>query len=377
MGKSSLSSSDTPAILPTVVSGWNRFWFTPRSPLTLGLMRIFAGLVVFYVHLVYSADLLAFFGKDAWVNMETMDLLRHDYRSNVLPIDWGEIAHKDQYRPTGWPIFSIFFHVTDPNWVIAIHVIVLVLIVLFTVGFCTRVTSVLVWMGSLSYIQRTPTTLFGLDTMTNILLLYLMIGPSGAALSFDRLIARWRKRKRGEELGPPEPSVSANVAIRLFQIHFCIIYFMSGASKLQGARWWSGNAIWYTVANYSFAPMNSALYLDVLKLISSNRWIWEFLMIGGSFVTLFIELSFPYLVWRPRWRWLMICCSVFLHVGIGILMGLGAFSMSMMAMVLCFMPSETIQKMIDTLRTTFGNSASKTAKATTSTNNESALAAPS
>lgn len=352
MSKSSLSSSDSNGVILPMVEGWNRFWFTPRSPLILGLMRIFAGLVVFYVHLVYSADLMSFFSKDAWVNQETMNQLRNEYITNVLPLDWdGSI--ENQQVPKGWPVFSIFFHVTDPNWILAVHVLVLVLIVLFTVGFCTRITSVLVWMGSISYIQRTPTTLFGLDTMTNILLLYLMIGPSGAALSLDRLIARWRKRKDGEELGPPEPSVSANVAIRLFQIHFCIIYFMAGISKLQGARWWSGTALWYTVANYSFAPMHSSLYLNILVIVSNHRWLWELLMFGGAVFTLFLELSFPYLVWRPRWRWIMISGSILLHTGICLLMGLGAFGMAMLTMVLCFIPSEIVQQTIGRIKKTF------------------------
>ena len=39
-----------------------------------------------------------------------------------------------------------------------------------------------------------------------------------------------------------EPSVAANVALRLFQVHFCIIYINSGMSKLQGAAWWNGEA---------------------------------------------------------------------------------------------------------------------------------------
>ena len=37
-----------------------------------------------------------------------------------------------------------------------------------------------------NYWQRTPVTLFGMDTMNNIVLFYLMISPCGAALSVDR-----------------------------------------------------------------------------------------------------------------------------------------------------------------------------------------------
>ena len=53
----------------------------------------------------------------------------------------------------------------------------------------------------------------------------------------------------------PVKSVSANFALRLLQIHVCIIYAAAGLSKLPGAKWWDGTAIWYTIANFEFAPM--------------------------------------------------------------------------------------------------------------------------
>ncbi len=74
--------------------------------------------------------------------------------------------------------------------------LVVLMAFLFMIGFCTRVTSALTWMASLWYIHRSPVVLFGVDTMQMIMLLYLMIGPSGAALSVDRLIARWWSRNK-------------------------------------------------------------------------------------------------------------------------------------------------------------------------------------
>ena len=61
---------------------------------------------------------------------------------------------------------------------------------LYTVGFCARLTSALTWFFYVNYAHRNPAMLFGVDVMTNIVLLYTTIGPSGAALSIDRLIAR-------------------------------------------------------------------------------------------------------------------------------------------------------------------------------------------
>ena len=59
--------------------------------------------------------------------------------------------------------------------------------VLFTVGLCTRVTSrAHLAGGGRRTSTATQQVLFGMDTMMNILLFYLMIGNSGAALSVDR-----------------------------------------------------------------------------------------------------------------------------------------------------------------------------------------------
>src|SRR5262249_18410066 len=194
----------------------------------------------------------------------------------------------------------------------------------FTIGFCTRVTSVLTWMGALNYIHRMPATLFGEDAMMIILLTYLMIGPSGAALSVDR----WLQRRGADPGGGPlVPQPSANFAIRLLQVHFCIIYGASGLSKLQGSAWWNGTALWSTIANYSFAPMDVGLYKEFLLFISRHRWLWEILLSGGAIFTLVLEIGFPPLVWSRPLRWVMVSGAVLLHVGIGLSMGLVTFSL--------------------------------------------------
>ena len=43
-------------------SAWDRFWFTPAAPQSLALIRILAGAMLFYTHLVWSLDLVAFLG---------------------------------------------------------------------------------------------------------------------------------------------------------------------------------------------------------------------------------------------------------------------------------------------------------------------------
>ena len=84
-----------------------------------------------------------------------------------------------------------------------------------------------------------------------MLTLYCAIGPSGLAYSLDSLIRRRRIR-----IEPSLPSIGANVAIRLIQLHMCVIYFFAGIAKLQGETWWNGLAMWYSFANREYQTMN-------------------------------------------------------------------------------------------------------------------------
>ena len=128
--------------------------------------------------------------------------------------------------------------------------------------------------------------------------------------------------------------VSANLAIRLIQIHLCIIYLSAGTSKLTGGPWWNGTAIYYTLANYEFSLLRFSFFESTLRFISAHRWLWEVLMTAGSYFTLALEVGFPFLIWNRRVRPFLIVAALMLHCGIAIFMGLFAFQMFMATMLL-------------------------------------------
>jgi uncharacterized membrane protein YphA (DoxX/SURF4 family) len=357
-----LDDRQTPALVSFLARcgrAWDRFFFTPADPTTLGMIRISCGLIVVYTLIAFTLDLQAFFGKDAWVDLPTRNLKRE--KEAVPPIVWGW-APDEQKPQEGTPEWSIWFHVTDPTAMTIVHYGFILAAILFTIGFCTRITAAITWFAMLSYINRSQTTVFGVDTMTAITLLYLMIGPSGAALSVDRLIWRWwvtsralrhggGPNKPGEEVACDlplrvVPSVGANLAIRLLQVHLCIIYMAAGLSKLQGNFWWQGSAVWGTIANYELAPMQNELYLAFLRFLSRNRFCWELFMTVSSIFTLVFEISFTFLVWPRRTRWVILWMAIALHGGIGLFMGLKTFSMMMLTMCLAFVAPETIHRLL-------------------------------
>jgi hypothetical protein len=255
----------------------------------------------------------------------------------------------------GQYVWSVWFHVTDPTWIAVIHVGILLCMLLFALGLWTPGTGLVTWLGMLSYVNRASTTFFGMDTIMNVLVLYLTLAhlfarPGTAALSLDRLLWRWRKaRQAGTSLsavGGDTTSSSATFAIRMMQIHFCIIYLASGVSKLMGSAWWNGTAIWGTVANPEFAALHLKYYHDMIAWLARHRVLWELSMTGGAVFTLALEIGFPFLVWNRRLRWLMVIGSVLLHTGIALFMGLVGFSLMMLALLVSFIPPSAVRQLL-------------------------------
>lgn len=288
--------------------------------------------------------------------VDFINTLPEDPAARKKRLDFMEYWNSDSRKAhqIGHGIFSFWFHVTDPTSMAAIHAGVLVLILLFTIGLFTRVTSVLVWIATVCYIHRTQQILFGMDTMMNIILFYLMIGNSGAALSIDRLIARYRAsrasllRSGGIDantrafLACPPPSSSAGLGLRLIQIHFCFIYMAAGLSKLKGAAWWEGKAFWDVIANPEFTLMPYSFYEKGLQWMVTNKAFYYTVTIITCWFTLFIEIGAPFLLWT-RLRWFMILSATTMHAIIAVLMGLNLFELLMIIMLVAFFPDRVVR----------------------------------
>ena len=78
-----------------------------------------------------------------------------------------------------------------------------------------------------------------------------MLGPCGARYSIDRL---WRLRRGAQEV---PPSVAANIAIRLIQVHMCIIYLFSGLGKTAGRQLVvPARPVWLSFANLEYQSLD-------------------------------------------------------------------------------------------------------------------------
>lgn len=267
----------------------------------------------------------------------------------------------------GNPIFSIWFHVTDPVGMTVAHTVMLVIFVLFAIGLWTRVTSVLAWLAAVSYIHRSQQVLFGMDTMLNILLFYLMFADAGAALSVDRLIKRYRAAKlslartggidapTAAYLRQPPVNAASGFAQRLVQVHFCFIYMAAALSKLKGQSWWSHHAYWDTLVNPEFTLIQYQWYESIVREMVSVRPIYAVMAAMGIAVTFIAELGLPFLVWTRKRPYIVIFGFV-LHAGVAVFMGLWIFSLLMMTLLLSYLPGAAIRAQL------FGASEAVTAR---------------
>jgi hypothetical protein len=285
-----------------VGSAWNRFWFTPQAPHTLAALRILAGAMIVYTHLVWSLDLPGFLGPDSW----------------IAP----DVARAAAAETWAW---SHLWYITSLPVLWIVHVAALLVFLLLTIGLWTRVTAPLTWLLVVSYCHRLTGSLFGLDQVNSMLAMYVMLGDSGAVWSLD---AR-RAARRGVTL--PLETIRTNIATRLIQVHLCVIYFFGGIAKMRGQLWWSGHAFWYSIANAEYQSLDMT-------------WLIQFptLMALATHLTVFWETSYCVLIWPQLTRPLMLATAVFVHGGIALFLGMPTFGIAMLIANLAFIRPDLV-----------------------------------
>ncbi len=304
--------AETRGYCAEVWQAWNRFWFTPTDPATFCLLRLLAGGMLFYTHLVWSLDLQAFLGQEGW-----------------LPVEYIRDIQGQQ-----WSVWSVFFRIQEPWLLWSVHLFAVLVFFCLMLGLFSRTTAVLGFLLAVSYAHRvSPGAFFGLDKVNCMFALYLMLGPCGARYSLDRIL-----RLRRGNAAPAAPSTSANIAIRLIQLHLCIIYLFAGLAKIPGENWQAGTALWWGVANYEYQSLDAT-------------WLagWPVLVALATHFTILWELFYCCLVWNRFTRPIMLWTAVVVHGGIALFMGMITFGSAMLFANLAFLQPATVRRWVDPL----------------------------
>ncbi len=296
---------------------WRQFWFTPADPTPLAVMRILFGGMLLYTQFVWGLNLEGFVGADGWQGSTLVRTLQ-----------------SDQFAWSFWWWIPHGLHFTA-------HLLCLAILTLFMLGAYTPFTSVLAYLITISYSSRAPMANYGLDQINGLAALYLAIGPSGSRLSIDRWRLRYRAAREQFALGlepivtPVAPSARANLALRLVQVHLCVIYVFACLSKLQGESWWNGTAIWQAVSNLEYQSRD-------LTWLAWYPWLVNLL----THVTIAWEMTFWALVWRPVLRPFVLAVGTAIHLGIGAFMGMWTFGLAVIFAYVAFIPGQQISAIL-------------------------------
>jgi hypothetical protein len=281
------------------LSAWNRFWFGSVSARPLGAFRIVFGVVA-----LANLALLAF-DMDYWLT--NAGLLQGD--------EARIIAGPLRLTPLNW--------IQDPPAVHAFFAVTALLGVLLTLGWHTRVVSVLFFLATLAIHQRNIITNSGADCLMLLVTFYMMLAPCGAAYSLD---ARRTARRRGTQAEP----LILPWAQRLIQLHICLLYFDTAVLKCNGASWLNGTALHFVLYNDEVGRFHLGPLREFPLLVN--------LMTHGAILT---EFALAFLLWFRQTRFWVICAGLALHTGILLTVNIPIFGELITACYLTFLtPAE-------------------------------------
>lgn len=289
------------------------------DPRALGIFRIAFGLLAIadvlrripYTQLFYSAQ-------------------------GVIPSHW--VLYTQGARPQ----FSLMFAFNRPGEIYAFFGLTLVSLILFTIGWRTRlfhvISAVLMWSihSRISIIEN------GGDVVMNLWWLWTLALPLGRRLSVDALLADLRARPdahagalNARATPSRDPVWSLSVLAILLQLS--VIYFFNTVHK-DGTTWKNGTALAWV--------FEQDRIITGLGLWARDTWpLW--LTKGLSWGTLVIEGLAPILLFTPLFtvwaRRVLFTGLVSLHTGIWLLTDVGYFSPTMMVSYLIFLSARDIE----------------------------------
>ncbi|CAM4034180.1 HTTM domain-containing protein [Corallococcus sp. ZKHCc1 1396] len=178
-------------------------------------------------------------------------------------------------------------------------------------GYRSRLSAVVAWISHTVILNSGPFFAYGVETFAHISLFYCAVMPVGEAFSWDVRVGR----------ASGAPSSAATLALRVLQIHMCIIYFATGLEKVLGPLWREGTAIWKVLMQPQYGQFDFAWLATVPWAVKLASW-----------ATLIVEVGYVVFVWPQRTRGLWVMMTLGMHLGIAVMMGLWLFS-GMMAVL--------------------------------------------
>ncbi len=286
------------------VEAWNEFFFAEQSPIPIALFRILYGMAVIATLLLMRGDWIPWYGPHAWVSLSTMQAFEPGPRLNLFTI---------------LPASDV--------WVRALFWVFFTSAACLTIGFLTRLNSVVVYLCLVSIQQRNLFILHGGDTFLRVAGFFLMFASAGAALSVDRLIRIWGG-KEGIEIQPRRPW-----AQRMIQFELSLVYFVGFCWKVAGVMWVQGTALSYIYR------------LDELQRFPLPSWFLnQALLKLATWFTLVLEFALGVLIWIKEIRYYLLAIGLVFHLGIEYSMNIPMFQWDVLSAYVLFIDAADLER---------------------------------
>jgi hypothetical protein len=278
--------------LARLIEVWNTFFHASVSLYPLAVFRFcFGVLIAINAILLLPTVVKRHLAPDAILNLQRWELLYGRRRLtllNLLP-----------------PTLSSVYLLVGLCFVAGICL---------SIGFFSRVSSIVCFVTLVSLHHRNPAIFHGGDTVMRLMSFLLIFAPSGNGWSIDAVM-----NERWEATGDPW-------CLRLMQIQVSIIYLRTVFWKLRGIQWRDGTAVWY-VAN-----CNAYRRFQIPR-----RLLTPFVVRPMTWSTLVIEFALGTCIWISELRWITMILGILLHLTIEVAMNLQLFSYVMIACLLLFL----------------------------------------
>ncbi|NDK32935.1 HTTM domain-containing protein [Nesterenkonia haasae] len=236
----------------------------------------------------------------------------------------GEIVEPMSDFPNIW-LFSLFHQAAPTPWLFTLLYIGLALLaIVVIVGWRTRIILPFYFVGWVSFIELNDSVGDQGDNAYRMFLLAMLFTNSSLRWSLDA-------RRRNRLVREPSPltarwqwaAITAhNLALVVLAFQVCAIYVAGGMYKAGGDPWAHGWAI--------YDPLQTAQF-GTWPVLSDLLTAWGPLVVVMTWGSLMFQIAFPFLLFNRYTKFIALVGILSFHLGIGLLMGLPWFSLTMIA----------------------------------------------
>jgi hypothetical protein len=294
---------------------WNRFWFSPSDELVFTGVRIAVGALTALWLLSFFGQQTAYFGFSGWLDAEAYAAARGA----------AETASPENRLPVA--AWSPAYLASSPTVVHGLYFGGVVVACLLAAGVATTVTAPLTWLVVATFTSNPILQAYGGNSLLLLLTFYLAVGV---------LLERWLSE-----------GVASHFALRLLQVHAAMLIFASALGKLQNSLWWEGIPFWFYL-HRPYALTQEAV--EAMRGNPSSNQIELFVLSLAAYLTVFWQLSFPFLAFRREWKWWIVGGGVFGLIGSWWIYGLPMFGPTYLILTLGFLPASDWRRALTLFR---------------------------